>query len=420
MFRVFICFLSIVLSCSDYNLYKEIPDNQPGEPDIEISPPFLEINDINAGCEKEEKITIKNVGTGILEVTDVEYYITYPINFSYDINESENGELPWYIGHDEEKTFTILYTPLDDELDDAFVEIKSNDPDESTVMVKTEGTGKYHGFKSDVFEQDTLSDVDILFVIDNSGSMNRFQTQLSSNFNTFINIFSLSGVDYHIGFITTDNSDFVGDIITIATVDPVAEANSQITSIGTFGNPFEKGIETSYDALYSGEASPGGEFLRGNAKLSIIYVSDEDDFSTTITPAIASAYFFALKSSSSLVVAHAVAGDVPDGCNNSGLAQPGEKYLEMTTLMSGAFLSICSADWGTPMEQLAVDSMVNSSFELSNNSPVEETIEVYVEGIKVYDWIYDDIYNTVIFDASHIPNSGQEIIVNYAYFGNCY
>jgi hypothetical protein len=87
--------------------------------------------------------------------------------------------------------------------------------------------------------------------------------------------------------------------------------------------------------------------------------------------------------------------------------------------MSGAFLSICSADWGTPMEQLAVESMINNTFELSDNNPVEETIEVFVEGVEVYDWTYDEIYNAVIFDAISTPNSGEEITVSYAYFGDC-
>jgi hypothetical protein len=87
--------------------------------------------------------------------------------------------------------------------------------------------------------------------------------------------------------------------------------------------------------------------------------------------------------------------------------------------MSGTSLSICSADWGTPMEQLAVESMVNNTFNLSDNNPVEQTIEVSVNGVLSYSWTYDSIYNTIIFDVMSIPQNGQTIEINYAIFGEC-
>ena len=87
--------------------------------------------------------------------------------------------------------------------------------------------------------------------------------------------------------------------------------------------------------------------------------------------------------------------------------------------MSGSTLSICSTDWGTPMEQLAVESMVNNSFPLSDSSPVEQTIEVVVDGVVSYDWSYDSIYNAIIFDSMSIPQNNQIIEINYAVFGEC-
>ena len=87
--------------------------------------------------------------------------------------------------------------------------------------------------------------------------------------------------------------------------------------------------------------------------------------------------------------------------------------------MSGSTLSICATDWGTPMEQLAVESMINNSFPLSDNKPVEQTIEVTVDGIISYDWSYDSVYNAIIFDSMSIPLNKQIIEVNYAIFSEC-
>ena len=416
MIKIFFHFLLLsLLSCSDYNFSPKRVENKPPEPIIQVTPEELLIADINAGCDIVQEIKIKNIGTGTLEIFEIEYYITLPVNFSYDLNESINGPLPWSITPEEEKTFTITYAPTDDLGDSAFLEITSNDST-SPTYVPTDGLGDYYDWVLDEFEQDTLQDVDILFVVDNSGSMGRIQTSLSNNFDIFINIFAVSGVNYQIAFITTDSSDFVGDIVTPLLADPVSEANSQINSIGTRGHSQEKGIDMSYDALRSGgDAGPGSDFLRDSAKLVIIYISDEDDYST-ITPAIASSYFLALKSSSAYVTAHAVIGDIPTGC---GSAQSGDLYNDLVVLMSGSTLSICATDWGTPMEQLAVDSMINNSFQLSDNNPVEETIEVFVDGIISYDWVYDSVYNSVVFNSSSIPQNGQTVEINYAIFGEC-
>lgn len=414
MLKTFFYFILLTLSCSDYNLVPEEIPNYPPEPVIQVTPEELIISDIDAGCETDQEIVVKNIGTGTLEITDIEYYITLPVNFSYDLNESVNGALPWYLTSEEEKTFTITYTPTDDLGDNAFLEIASNDAT-SPTRVPTEGLGDYYGWITDEFEQETLKDIDILFVVDNSGSMRRVQTSLADNFDIFINIFAASGVDYHIAFITTDNPSFVGEIVTPLFSDPIGEANSQITSIGISGSAMEKGIDSSYESLRgSGDAAPGSAFLRDSAKLVIIYISDEDDHSST-TPSVAAAYFLALKMSSTYVTAHAVIGDVPGGC---ATAQSGDLYNDVVMLMSGTSLSICATDWGTPMENLAVESMVNNSFTLSD-SPVEQTIEVLVDGVVSYSWTYDSIYNAVVFDAMSIPQNGQTIEVNYAIFGEC-
>jgi len=415
MLKIFQYSLLLILSCSDYNLSAEQEKNLPPSPVIQVTPESLELTNIDAGCELTEEIIIKNIGTGLLEVINIEYFITLPVNFTYELNETENGELPWELAPDDTKTFSIDYTPSDDLGDSAFIQIDSNDMSSPTTVF-TNGLANYHAWVTDEFEQETLTDIDILFVIDNSGSMRNIQTNIANNFDIFINIFAASGVDYHIAFITTDSPDFVGEQITPLFLDPIQEANSQISAIGTLGSPNEVGIEMSYEALRgAGDAAPGSEFFREDAKLVIIYVSDEDD-QGSISPIIASTYFSTLKQSSSSIATHAVIGDVPGGCPS---AQPGELYSELVQQMNGTELSICSADWGTPMEQLAVESMINNTFYLSDSNPVVETIEVLVDSIAVFDWTYDSVYNAITFGSSSIPSDGQLIALNYAIYGQC-
>ncbi len=56
----------------------------------------------------------------------------------------------------------------------------------------------------DVFQQNRRNVVDVLMVVDNSGSMIEEQAKLASNFQAFIQVFSDIDVDWQIGVITTD------------------------------------------------------------------------------------------------------------------------------------------------------------------------------------------------------------------------
>ena len=127
----------------------------------------------------------------------------------------------------------------------------------------------------------STTDVDILFVIDNSGSMGSNQSSFKSNFSSFISVFAAAGVDYRIAFITTDSPDFVdGIIVTPSDPDPINTVNGIVDNIGTRGSPTEKGLEQSYNSTSTGPGAPGGSFFREDARLVVIFVSDEPDYST--------------------------------------------------------------------------------------------------------------------------------------------
>jgi len=395
-----------------------IPLNGSGDaPVIYVKPDYYDFGLTYIGCEDQLEIIISNVGNVDLEVSDIDYYVTTPQNL-YSDPEEANGPLPWTLTPGEEVYLSVDYLPADLVDDDAYARISSNDPLRPEVDAVQIGYGDYEDIIIDVHEQGDVTPVDILFVVDNSGSMSANQTQLANNFDTFINVFAVSGVDYQIAFITTDDPDFVGDIITPLTTDPVAEATSQIASIGWSGSPHEKGFDMSYQATSAGgDAAPGSTFLRDDARLVVIYISDEDDFSTTISLGVDMAnHLYSLKSSPSLAIAHAVAGDVPSGCAGNGGATAATEYNNAVVAMSGTFLSICATDWGTPMEELARDSVGLVQFALSEQ-PIEDTIWITVDGVVNTDWTYDSTTQAVIFSIP--PPEGSEIVITYALFPEC-
>ncbi|MCB9638829.1 MAG: VWA domain-containing protein [Myxococcales bacterium] len=143
--------------------------------------------------------------------------------------------------------------------------------------------------------------VDILFVIDNSGSMAEEQTKLRNNFKSFIQRLLRADIrDFQIGVITTDvdelfNPDGRGQLVQAESNAPkiissqltetqVIEQFSKTANVGTLGSNFEQPLKAVELALSPSSAGGFADtqnkgFLRDGALLAIIFVTDEDDCS---------------------------------------------------------------------------------------------------------------------------------------------
>lgn len=166
---------------------------------------------------------------------------------------------------------------------------------------------------------------DILFIVDNSGSMADEQANLAANFNAFINEIAGPDNDYRIAVVTTDTSNgneaqgLREDIFAVepgtgvealvapdisgcsATQIPTScfrgpnpdqriidsttmDAATQIAAfknnvqVGSCGSGDEEGLEAMKQALSKTNGCNAG-FLRPDANLVIVIVSDEDDHS---------------------------------------------------------------------------------------------------------------------------------------------
>ena len=412
--------IASILSDDDDEYNTLVPLDGSGDaPVIKITPEYYDFGSVYLGCDDELEVLIENVGNTDLEISDVEYFASVPVDFSLEDYESNYGILPWIISPGDIIELDVQYIPLDIYDDAAYIEVTSSDPLNPIVKSDHDGLGDYESYVTDNFEQDGLAITDILFVIDNSGSMGSNQTNFKNNFDSFINVFSAAGVDYQIAFITTDNENFVnGAIVTSASTDPVGEVNDIVDSIGTWGNAYERGLYYSYLATQPGaDAGIGSTFLRTDARLVVIYVSDEPDYSSSlVSTSDVSSHLAGLKASSSMVTAHAVAGDYPSGCSSNGGASFGDGYYDVVNDLGGTFVSICASDFGVQMDTLARESMALLSFPLSGD-PIVDTIEVFVDGVASTDWTYDSALNAIIFNVA--PTDGSLIDASYAVWADC-
>src|SRR5205085_3253359 len=167
-------------------------------------------------------------------------------------------------------------------------------------------------FQVDSFDQQQVQKVDILWVIDNSRSMQAKQQRLADNLHNFMTFLSLQKVDYHLGVASTDTFDPAqsGRLQNKAglpqpwiNADAGANADSyfvQNVGLGELGSGDEKGLLGGMMALTAPLSPPsaanpdagagncarladGGVdcFLRQDAALYTVMLSDEEDSSCT-------------------------------------------------------------------------------------------------------------------------------------------
>ena len=404
---------------ADESLVQILLSGRGSAPIIDISPWNYNFGTVNVGCEEEEILAISNVGNLDLIISNIIYTSNVPYDFYPESFYNINGDFPWTIAPGNNIAIPISYMPEDIQIDNGVMTVYSNDLIQPEATAEQMGYGSYGDFVTDTFEQEGASDVDILFVIDNSGSMLQNQTNFKDNFDSFINAFYNAGIGYQIGFITTDNKNLVSNsIITNLSPDPVTEVNDIIDLISTHGMGHEKGLLYSYLATQLGEwAGLGSSFLRPSARLVVIYLSDEPDQSSpTVSPIQVSNHLLALKGSLAMVTAHAVAGDFPSGCTGNGSAQFGDGYYDVVSDLNGTFLSICSSSWGLQMDSLARNSMLPNSFPLSN-TPVVSSIEAYVDGAIDFSWTFEESTNSVVFSTP--PAEGGQVDISYAIYYDC-
>lgn len=167
----------------------------------------------------------------------------------------------------------------------------------------------------DLYRQLSVRKVDILWVVDSSGSMAPKQARLASNFNNFVDqlVKANPPIDFHIAVISTDTDDPLtrGELRTwtlngftrnYISCTPLmtggVQCNTQVTAtdagtasavaafdqlgkVGTSGSAQERGLYAAYLALTNPVNISGAteKFVRSDAALYVVFVSDEDDSS---------------------------------------------------------------------------------------------------------------------------------------------
>ncbi len=325
--------------------------------------------------------------------------------------------------------------------------------DSAPQYVEVTGRGDNLSMEVERFEQRPTRKVDVLFVIDNSTSMAGEQMALSANSRRLIEFMQTARLDFHLSVISTDmngagqacihpvgarpmGSDqgacgYFADggvsgananwrIVNPLTLPSPREAFLHLTEIGTSGSAEEQGLEAllrSFMPPISTGWNAG--FIRQDAHLGIVFISDEDDQSSG-TIAYYTAALSSLKGSRrrDLISVSGVVAD-PEGCQiQHGIAT---RYISVIDNLSGEYRSICTPDWAGVIDSLAqIATGVRESFQLDGD-PLPGSIVVSVDGIPVPEvsrsgtvlWTYDAVQRRIRFMGNSIPRPRSIIEIGY-------
>lgn len=387
-------------------------DGNGDAPVLNVTPSQVDFGAPLLGCDTTSEIQIQNDGNVDLVIDDITLMANIPADITVDFGSLP--EFPWTLPPSSRLAFFVNYNPLDQLNDLTTMDIQSNDPLTSLYRATAEGAAVLSNETIQTWIQKEKIVVDIVWIIDNSGSMNPYQWLLEANMDTFMQIFMGYSPDFQMAFITTDDPMFVnGKIINNRSPDPVGEAIDLISMIGTWGSGFEKGLEMFLQCLDGGDCY---RFLRRDATFVAIFMSDEQNWGNvshnSVIPIVDG-----LRPGT--FVPYGIIGPVPSGCFSHGLnAQPGYGYYDLIQHYNSKWWSICDNDWGTQLEEMAQNISIQTVFELDSEDPHVDTIRVWVNGqTQSAGWVYDPTLNAVVFDFEEAPEPGDTIEVGYSTWG---
>jgi len=406
---------------------------------LQALPADVNFGRVTLGCRSaEQTVTLYNVGRADIQIRSFRVDPP-PAAGQPEIFHVSAPATPFTIRGGGQQAITVRYRPPDSGLHTASLYIESDATNTSggnpyiTVGLRGEGTTTSH--QVDVFDQSSRPRSDVLFVIDNSGSMSEEQSAIAANARTFLQTALQLNTDFQLGVVTTDMDDAAdsGNLKgTPKIILPGPNAAQQFATAvrqGTNGTGTEKGLAAMTAALtppLSADPAKNGGFLRADAKLAVIVVSDEDDQSSG-TVDFYSDLLKSLKGqyNAGLVSLSAIVGDpAPNrnsageyGCSSSnGDAVSGDRYITVQQRTGGKFRSICSADWGQIAADLGLDAFgTRAGYPLSRVPDTSRPIVVTVNGTAVTrpNWTYDAQSNSIVFEAAALPQPNSRVVIEY-------
>ena len=263
----------------------------------------------------------------------------------------------------------------------------------------------------DSFTQiNSVNGVDIIWVIDTSGSMNAYNTQLYAGIGAMLN--ALPPIGWRLAMVSAD-----GNYAEHESQFPLLPGDTAQDAQNMHQNMLKGHLEQGFNAIYRFMIynTYAHSWLRNDAALLVVFVSDEEDQSTHFNQVQDFVNWYGNLRAGSTYVASVV--NFPNAtslcAHNVNPTYVGDRYMDVANQFNGQIVDICDPDWSAGVIDAAVQIVPYNSIELTNTPSVEDSIRVFFDGQLNWDWTYDSSVNTIYFNTE--PDAGVLVEVGYLY-----
>jgi hypothetical protein len=302
--------------------------------------------------------------------------------------------------------------------------------------------------------------IDVLWVVDNSGSMDPLQQNLVNNFSAFMSKFQTKGFDFQMAITTSDaylasaayynqpalarfrdgaNGASTGVHVINAQTPNALQTFVTNATQGSNGSGDERVFQSLLDTLKS-PLNPG--FVRPGAFLAVVILSDEDDFTdynraegagadhdyTSQTLMQVDTVISQLDTMTNSTAANrnynvSAITVLDNQCQSSHAAAApstvvGTRYIDLANKTKGILGSVCDQSYAQALDfiqQRIVE--LTTQFKL-DRQPKISTIQVIVNGVAMPNdasngWTYVADSNSVQFHGTAVPPAGASISINF-------
>ena len=284
----------------------------------------------------------------------------------------------------------------------------TGEPD--VVYVVVEDTGLNDEIWVENFTQPMGADgVDILWIIDTSGSMSRYDPQLIAGIEAMMNALPESG--WRLAMLSNSPDKAVTEAqFPLVPGDDVEDA-LDMYSLMQRGHR-EEGFDSAYEYIVNNPYA--STWMRSDAALLVVFVSDEEEQSDDHFQLVSdfTAWYSTLRMGSAYLASINNVEAVDSVCES--YVSPidiGHRYMEATNYFGGTVVDICSEDWSPGVQDASIQVEPHEEWPLAYD-PKIASIEVFLNGVLNHDWTYDSVENKVVFTV--IPSGGVLVEIAYA------
>tara|TARA_R110002012_G_scaffold18824_2_gene68726 strand:- start:7157 stop:8134 length:978 start_codon:yes stop_codon:yes gene_type:complete len=280
-----------------------------------------------------------------------------------------------------------------------------------TIYIEDTGDFDANPVWVDSFQQPaSVNGVDILWVIDRSGSMMDDADRIVAGVDAMMH--SLPEAGWRLVMITTDPSESeVNNFFPLVPGDTTADADAMYSMLPA-SSSWEKGFDATYHYMVNNPYS--STWMRPDAALLVVFVSDEDDDSTS--PMVSETNFIEwYRAQRPTVSVASIVNYHPDvsPCNPVSWYE-GVRYMNVTNHFGGVIVDICSDDWSPGVTDATAQVEPRESIALTYE-PEVDSIRLFIDHVlqPVSSFSYNVGTNEVVFTV--IPPGNTLVEIGYRY-----